>query len=109
MATEEKASAYDYAKNKDKEIKNAIKELIKDAIPEGSSIAPGTNITKEEALKWLEEQGKPNFDIGEFYLLDSIIKDYEAASKSFSGHAAKLRDAVVSQLIQFIPIAAESQ
>ena len=40
----------------DEEIRNGIIALIRFALEDGSAIAPGYNITKEEALAWLEKQ-----------------------------------------------------
>lgn len=61
----------------EEKIKNGIEELIKDAIPEGCSIAPGTNITKEEALKWLEEQGKHGDSLNDADLELEVAKYFQ--------------------------------
>ena len=39
-------------------IRNDIRNLVAFALEDGSAIAPGHNTTKEEALAWLEKQGK---------------------------------------------------
>ena len=44
--------------SKDKRIRKAIIALIKFGLEDGSAIAPGYNITKEEAITWLETQGE---------------------------------------------------
>ena len=44
--------------SEDEKIRRALTGLLKFGFNDGSAIAPGSNITKEDALAWLEKQGK---------------------------------------------------
>lgn len=46
------------AENEDERIRKGIIALIEFGLDDKSAIAPGYNITKEEAIAWLEKQGK---------------------------------------------------
>lgn len=42
--------------SEDESIRNALITLIKFGLEDGSAIAPGLNVTKEQVLAWLEKQ-----------------------------------------------------
>ena len=44
--------------SEDERIREALIALLKFGLEDGSAIAPGFNETKEQALAWLEKQGK---------------------------------------------------
>jgi hypothetical protein len=44
--------------SEDERIREALIALLKFGLEDGSTIAPGFNETKEQALAWLEKQGK---------------------------------------------------
>jgi hypothetical protein len=68
--------SHELKERNDEEIRNGIIALIKFALEDGSAIAPGYNITKEEALVWLEKQKPINnkpYDISYLEVLNSLM------------------------------------
>ena len=77
MKTERnKHLSHELKESGDEEIRNGIIALIKFTLEDGSAIAPGYNITKEEALVWLEKQKPINnkpYDISYLEVLNSLM------------------------------------
>ena len=46
------------SETEDKRIRNGLIALLKFGLEDGSTIAPGSNVTKEQAIDWLEKQGE---------------------------------------------------
>lgn len=59
--------------SKEERIREALIALLKFGLEDGSAIAPGFNETKEQALAWLEKQGKQNEKIVNFKASDWYV------------------------------------
>lgn len=65
--------------NEEEKVRNGIIALIYFALEDKSAIAPGHNVTKEEAITWLERQGKPKWTEEDNQILDKIVNSLMGA------------------------------
>ena len=77
----------EFKESMDENIRNGIKILIDRSVEDGSAIAPGFNITKEEAIAWLEKKGEEKPQVYETedgeVITYSESKGYEVVEPKF--------------------------
>lgn len=65
--------------NEDESIRNGLIALLKFGLEDGSAIAPGFNVSKEQALAWLKKQGKKQsiWSDGDRTMVFTLMRDVD--------------------------------